>query len=406
MSVYKRPGAETYSYDFQSKGRRFSGSTKSKSKKQAEVIEKQLKAKAEEDLETEKRTGNGPLLLRHAAGRYWQEVGEGHARNAETHHNLERLVEFFGADKRLDAITDGDVAQLVIQRKNEMVRRKGKLVPVAPATVNRTGIVPLKAIFTRAKRTWRYSFPLEPIWRDHWQKEPEERVRELDASEAEALDGAVREDYALWFQFCRLSGLRRNETLIRWSDVNRTSGCITRIGKGARRVTTPITPEVAAILDACAGQHPEYVFTFVRHRRGGNGEGRGERCPITPAGAKSHWRRFVAKAGVKDFRFHDIRHDVGSKLLRATGNLKVVQKALNHASITTTAKYAHAQQDDVVAGLQAVQEARNAAREKLWQTATPQGKNCVTSETPGASGEKTIENQSHEKSHDFNQKVG
>ena len=41
-----------------------------------------------------------------------------------------------------------------------------------------------------------------------------------------------------------------------------------------------------------------------------------------------------------DFRFHDIRHDVGTKLLRATGNLKLVQKALGHANLKTTARYA------------------------------------------------------------------
>ena len=59
---------------------------------------------------------------------------------------------------------------------------------------------------------------------------------------------------------------------------------------------------------------------------------RGQRYPLTINGAKSAWQRMRRKAGVKDFRFHDFRHDFGTKLLRETGNLKLVQKALNHAT--------------------------------------------------------------------------
>jgi integrase len=106
--------------------------------------------------------------------------------------------------------------------------------------------------------------------------------------------------------------------------VNRDAGIITRIGKGDRKVVTPITEDVAAILDSCEGHRPENVFTYVRRQPG---EGRGQRFPITPAGAKTHWRRLRARSGVKNFRFHDIRHDVATKLLRQTGNLKIVQKA-------------------------------------------------------------------------------
>jgi integrase len=361
MSVYKRPEAETYSYDFQLGGRRFSGNTEARNKKDADAVERQLRAKARADIEVAKRTGNGPLLLRYATGRYWAEVGERHVNRAATHRDLSRLVEFFGPDKRLDEITDGDVAALVTARRKETTKRNGKLVPISPATINRSTLVLLKALFMRAKRTWRYSFPLEPVWRDHWQTQPEERVRELDSQEADALDAAVRDDYAPWFQFCRLTGLRRNETLIRWSHVNREAGIITRIGKRGRKITTPITADVAAILDACEGHHPEYVFTYIRRQPG---KGRGERFPITPAGAKTHWRRLRAKSGVQNFRFHDIRHDVATKLLRETGNLKIVQKALNHANIATTTKYAHVQTDEVAAGLEAVARSRKKSHEK------------------------------------------
>ncbi len=89
MPIYKRrPDAETYSYDFIIGGRRFSGDTEAGYKKDAKAAERTLKAKAKADIEAERRTGNGPLLLRHAAGRYWTEVGEGHADSAGTHRDL------------------------------------------------------------------------------------------------------------------------------------------------------------------------------------------------------------------------------------------------------------------------------------------------------------------------------
>ena len=115
----------------------------------------------------------------------------------------------------------------------------------------------------------------------------------------------------------------------------------------------PITDSIREILFPLQGQHPEFVFTYVAVY--GNtrlGIVRGQRYPLTINGAKSAWQRMRAKAGVKDFRFHDFRHDFGTKLLRDTGNLKLVQKALNHADIKSTLRYAHVLDEDVAAAVE------------------------------------------------------
>ena len=59
---------------------------------------------------------------------------------------------------------------------------------------------------------------------------------------------------------------------------------------------------------------------------------------------------------------HDIRHDVGTKLLRDTGNLKLVQRALNHSDIKTTTRYAHVLDEEVADALEQVQKSRSAPR--------------------------------------------
>ena len=42
-------------------------------------------------------------------------------------------------------------------------------------------------------------------------------------------------------------------------------------------------------------------------------------------------------------------------MLRKTGNLKLVQRALNHADIKTTTRYAHVLDDEVADALESVQ---------------------------------------------------
>jgi integrase len=91
---------------------------------------------------------------------------------------------------------------------------------------------------------------------------------------------------------------------------------------------------------------------------------RGERYPITYNGTKSAWERLRADAGVTDFRFHDFRHDFGSKLLRETGNVKLVMKAMNHRDIKSTARYAHVNDADVAAAVERVARARQNAGKK------------------------------------------
>jgi len=109
------------------------------------------------------------------------------------------------------------------------------------------------------------------------------------------------------------------------------------------------------------GHHPTQIFTFVAKRTIGEYV-KGRRYPITYGGLKSQWRCLRKRAGVEGFRFHDFRHDFGTKLLRETQNLKLVQRAMNHANITTTTRYAHVLDDDVAAALENHQQSRNKSR--------------------------------------------
>jgi hypothetical protein len=98
-------------------------------------------------------------------GRYWTEVGQGHAGSATTFRGIERLVAYFAKNKRLDEITDADLAGLVAWRRRQRAWGRKGAAEISPATVNRSTVEPLAKIFTRAKRTWRQAFPMEPLVR-------------------------------------------------------------------------------------------------------------------------------------------------------------------------------------------------------------------------------------------------
>lgn len=233
---------------------------------------------------------------------------------------------------------------------------------------------PLQKIFTRAKEFWGARFDHEPKWVKHMLEEPDEHVRELRAEEADAITLATRPDYEPFIAFARATGLRLRECLLRWSEVDWEALVITKKGKGGHTVTAPITEEVAAILAPLIGHHEDWVFTYVAERTRASCV-KGRRYPITFSGAKSQWRRLRARAGVTGFRFHDFRHDLATKVLRKTGNLKTVQKVLNHADIKTTARYAHVHDEEVRAALESVQadqKSRKKSRTIIAKRANPQ----------------------------------
>lgn len=364
MSVYKPKGRDTYSFDFRFRGARFRGTTGATAKREALAIEKRERERVRRQAAREATAraafrGDAPLTLGAAAARWWHEVGRHHVNSETTWADLERLVAWFGEDCRMDDVADSDVAALVAARRGETIKgrktlKDGSPAPlVKPSTVNRSTLDPLRRLFGHARRAWKLRLDSEPDWRIHRLPEPGEQPAELRLADQARIVADLGEGYRDAVLFALASGLRLENCLLRWGQVDWEGGRIHVVQKGGRAHSVPISREMRAILSACRGQDAEWVFTFPLARRAAGRRVLGVRYPVTYYGLQIRWRRRAKALGI-GLTFHGLRHTAGTRVTRQTGNLKLAQKLLGHASVTTTAAfYAHATEEDLRAALDA-----------------------------------------------------
>ena len=346
MSVFKRPGAETYSYDFRWSGARFSGSTGCRTKREAERFEEAERARV-------KASGIDrikPMTFAVASTLYWNEVGQFHRNSGDTKRALGWLQTHVGMNKPVSDISSADVARLVARRRGD---------GVSNATVNRGVCEPLRAILKRAGKTWKQTVQ-DIDWKAYFLSEAQERVREATPSEEAKLLASIRPDYRAVVQFAILTGCRMNEVIgLKWAKVDFFNRQFTVLGKGDRSRNIPMSDAVLDLITNLRKHDGPDVFTYQARKTAG-GKARGNRYPITENGFKTQWRRVKRDSGVEDFRFHDTRHTAATRLVRATGNLKLAQRLLGHTEIGTTSRYAHVTDADLRAGMEAVNAAQNA----------------------------------------------
>lgn len=353
MSVYKRKGQDTYSYDFQLRGRRFSGDTGATTKREAARFEETRKETERAKLAEEASFYGKELTFELASSRWWTEVGQHNAGQETILRNLLWLKTNIGAKTNLTEITDNVIASLVAKRRGERIKGRADAAFVSPSTVNRTCTQPLREIIMRAKKVWKVAVADVDFGR-HMLKEPQERVREASVDEEAAIMEQLERGYDDAVEFAFLSGCRRMEILgLEWPHIDFFSKRFSVTGKGGKTRTIPMSEAIYELLWKQKNYHPVKVFTYAAKRTlKKQNLVKGQRYPLTESGLKSAMRRAVPNANVKNFRFHDTRHTTATRVLRAS-NLRVAQILLGHRDIKTTTKYAHAIDDDVRRALNA-----------------------------------------------------
>ena len=112
----------------------------------------------------------------------------------------------------------------------------------------------------------------------------------------------------------------------------------------------PVNDDLAKVFREIRGEQQlksEYVFTYcIGEHRLKNSEPVRKRTQPEPTAKrirdiKNGFKAALKRAGIQNFRFHDLRHTFASHLVMRGRTIKEVQELLGHKDIKMTMRYAH-----------------------------------------------------------------
>lgn len=220
--------------------------------------------------------------------------------------------------KYLDAIN-----RTMIDRLTDVRIAEG----VSNASVNRVLEV-LRAILRKSVNEWEW---LDRAPQVRMLKEPTRRIRFLNREEAQRLLAELPEHLADMAAFSLATGLRRsNVTGMQWSQVDvvkRLAWIHPDQAKARKAIPVPLNAEAVLLIRKQIGKHPTHVFSYNGH-------------PILQVSTKA-WYKALERAGIEDFRWHDLRHTWASWHVQNGTPLFALQELGGWESPEMVRRYAH-----------------------------------------------------------------
>jgi integrase len=207
--------------------------------------------------------------------------------------------------------------------------------PRSPATVVRY-LAALSHALTVAVKEWGW-LEANPLAKVSKPKEPRGRVRYLADDERERLLNACRES-ANPFLYTAVvlalsTGARRTEIWsLRWPDVDLQRGVITlhETKNGERRVLPLVGHAHEQVKEHARVPRLDTDLLFPSRRD-----------PKQPIDLRKPWETALQKAGIADFRWHDLRHCCASYLAMNGATLAEIAEVLGHKTLQMVRRYAH-----------------------------------------------------------------
>lgn len=201
-----------------------------------------------------------------------------------------------------------------------------------PATVNRL-LATLKHMFTKAE-DWEMVDEeiLKKIRKVKLSKENNRRLRYLSAEESQELVQSCLPHLKPIVITALNTGMRKQEILsLRWEEnIDLRHGFILLSDtKNGERREIPISQALQDVLRKLP-RRLDVPYVFYDQKTG-------KRF----ADAKRSFYSACRKAGIKDFRFHDLRHTFASHLVMAGVDITTVKELLGHKTLSMTLRYTH-----------------------------------------------------------------
>jgi integrase len=238
-------------------------------------------------------------------------------------YKVKTLVSTFGS-MTLDRITTIMIEQYKLQRRSQ----------VKPASVNRE-LALLKRMYSRAI-DWGYC-QKNPARKVELFREPPGRIRYLTLEERRLLLDECQGILKAIVMTALETGMRKGELQrLIWDavDFERRTIKVIQTKNNESRIL-PISNTLLPVLDNLyVHRSGEYVFS-------------------KPVGSiYGNWRRSfdtaLKRVGIKDFRFHDLRHTFASYLVMAGVDIRTVQVLMGHKTIQMTMRYSHLSQSHLL----------------------------------------------------------
>lgn len=209
--------------------------------------------------------------------------------------------------------------------------RDHRLAMVKPASVNRELAI-YRHAFEVARKSWAIPLPDNPFVLVAKPKVSDARSRRLEPGEWETLREACRRSrnphVLAMIELGLETAMRRGEVLrMRWRDLDWTNRTL-RIPKtkNGHARTIPLTARALALLT-------EQMAAGV--------SGEAAVFPTTEEAVKMAWRRIIARAGLADFRYHDLRHEAVSRFFELGLSIPEVALISGHRDTRMLMRYTH-----------------------------------------------------------------
>jgi integrase len=311
MALYKRN--KIYWIDITHNGARIQRSTGTNDKVAAQELHDKIKA----DLWRQSKLNEKPKRMwMEAAIRWIHESSHKRSLNDDKIHL--RWLNDYLKDLSLDEV-DRAVIKALIDAKAG--------AGASNARINRMLAV-VRAILNRAANDWEW---LDQSPRFKLLKEENHRIRWLSQDQAEKLINELPDHLSDMATFSLATGLRQsNVKNLKWEDVNLKTqhGWIhADEAKTSKAIAVPLNETAIAVLEKRRKLHSVFVFTF-----------RGK--PVKQVNTKA-WKKALKRAGIENFRWHDLRHTWASWHVQNGTSLQELQQLGGWSSFSMVLRYAH-----------------------------------------------------------------